>query len=58
MTTDDSSIIARLIVRRVASGQYLFEVGEDKVPKVYVFSPMSSDATEIQVEKYRCPAPY
>jgi hypothetical protein len=36
----------------------LIAVGEDKVPKAYVFSPMSSDATEIPVEKYRCPAPF
>lgn len=36
----------------------LLAVGDDKVPKLYVFSPMSSDATEIPVEKYRCPAPF
>lgn len=36
----------------------LIAVGEDKVPKAYVFSPMSSDATEIPVEKYRCPEPF
>lgn len=36
----------------------LIAVGEDKVPKGYIFAPMSSDATEIQVEKYRCPAPF
>lgn len=36
----------------------LIAVGEDKVPKAYVFSPMSSDPTEITVEKYRCPAPF
>lgn len=35
----------------------LIAVGEDKVPKAYVFSPMSSDPTEIPIEKYRSPAP-
>lgn len=36
----------------------LIAVGEDKTPRAYVFAPMSSDATEIIVEKYRCPAPF
>lgn len=36
----------------------LLAVGDDKVPKAYIFSPMSSDATELPVEKYRCPAPF
>lgn len=36
----------------------LLAVGDDKVPKLYIFSPMGSDATEILVEKYRCPAPF
>lgn len=36
----------------------LLAVGDDKVPKLYVFSPMSSDATEVPIEKYRCPAPF
>lgn len=33
----------------------LIAVGDDKVPKLYVFSQMSSDATEVPVERYRCP---
>lgn len=36
----------------------LLAVGEDKVPRAYVFATMSSDATEILVAKYRCPAPF
>lgn len=36
----------------------LIAVGESKVPMAYVFAPMSSDATELTVEKYRCPAPF
>lgn len=33
----------------------LIAVGEDKVPKAYIFSPLSSEATEITLERYRCP---
>lgn len=33
----------------------LLAVGDDKVPKLYVFSQMSSDATQVPVERYRCP---
>ncbi len=36
----------------------LIAVGEDKIPKAYVFGAMGSDATEVAIEKYRCPAPY
>jgi hypothetical protein len=36
----------------------LIAVGEDKIPKAYVFGAMGSDATEVAIEKYRCPAPF
>ena len=36
----------------------LIAVGDDKVPKAYVFSALGSDATEIPIEKYRCPNQY
>ncbi len=36
----------------------LIAVGDDKRPKAFIFSAMSSDANEFDFERYRCPDPF